>query len=109
MRDAATQAGGTVSIDWKLEYEGFEVAADSDAVTLVADACRSVGLDPKTMVTGGGSDANVIAALGSPVLALSCGMQGVHGTSEQIAVTDLEQLATLCVTVAAHLDDRAGT
>ena len=43
----------------------------------------------RTYRTGGGSDANVLAAMGVPTLALACGMTGVHGTDEQIAVADL--------------------
>lgn len=103
LREAACQAGGRVEIEWTREYEGFSLPADSPAVVMVADACRDAGLKPRTFATGGGSDANVIAASGTPTVALSCGMSGVHGTGENIAVASLESLADLCVAVARRL------
>jgi tripeptide aminopeptidase len=103
MRGAADARGGFVDVVWKLEYEGFSLAEDSDVVQTVERACSALGLTPRTIRTGGGSDANVFAATGTPTVALSCGMQGVHGTSEQIAVSDLEALAALCVEVAKQM------
>lgn len=100
MRSAAEKHGGQLEIVWQLEYEGFSLSEDDPVVTLVAEACRRTGLEPRTARTGGGSDANVIAALGIPTVALSCGMQGVHGVDEQIALEDLESLTELCVEIA---------
>lgn len=104
--EAATSAGGTVEIRWHLEYEGFGLAEDDEAVELVKAACGDAGLEASTFKTGGGSDANIIAALGVPTLALACGMSGVHGTNEQISVADLEALGRLCVAVARRMADR---
>ncbi len=103
MRAAAEAAGGTVDVRWTLEYEGFLLPDDSPAVALVAAACKDAGLTPKTFTTGGGSDANVIAALGVPTVALSCGMAGVHGTDEQITVADLDALCALVLAVARRM------
>lgn len=106
IRAAAAGYGGAVEIGWNLEYEGFMIDADSDAVELVAGACVEIGVEPVTFTTGGGSDANIIAASGTPTLALSCGMDGVHGTSEQIEVAHLELLTALCVAAAVRLGRR---
>lgn len=103
MLAAASEAGGRVEIEWTHEYAGFSLPDDSPAVRLVTDACRDSGLEPRTFSTGGGSDANVIAASGTPTVALSCGMSGVHGTGESIAVSDLEALTRLCVATARRL------
>ena len=103
MHDAAEAAGGTVDIVWKREYEGFRCADDDVLVALVSDACRDVGLAPSTYPTGGGSDANIFAGNGVPVLALACGMQGVHSTNEQLAVADLLAVTDICVAVARRM------
>lgn len=103
MRAAAEECGGTVEIDWQLEYEGFELPENGDLVATVVRSCDALGLTSRTFRTGGGSDANVIAALGVPTLALSCGMKGVHSTSEQIEVEDLNRLAALCTAVAVEM------
>lgn len=108
LHGAAEEAGGRVRVDWTLEYAGFSVDEYDDRVRLVADACVDMGLEPRTYTTGGGSDANILAALGVPVLVLACGMDGVHGTSERISVTDLETLAALCVAVARRMASRKG-
>jgi len=106
MVDAALHAGGTVEIEWTREYEGFQADPDSAQVRLVSDSCVDAGLSPQLMQTGGGSDANIFAGTGMPTLALACGMEGVHGTTEQIAVSSLEQLTDLVVAVARRM---AGT
>ncbi len=106
MRAAAADAGGQVEITWNLEYEGFRVDVDDPLAVLVERACRDVGLEPAMFTTGGGSDANILARSGVPVLALSCGMAGVHGTDEHITLEDLNALADLCCAVASRLAQR---
>ena len=101
--DAARRAGGSVDIVWKLEYESFRFAADDPLVVLVSAAATEVGLTPRTFATGGGSDANVLASLGVPTLALACGMTGVHGTHEQLAIRDMNALAALVQAVARRM------
>ncbi|MDZ4169110.1 MAG: M20/M25/M40 family metallo-hydrolase [Coriobacteriia bacterium] len=103
IRSAAREAGGEVELLWTVEYEGFTFAETEGPVELVRAACIDVGIPPRFFATGGGSDANVIAALGVPAVALSCGMKGVHGTAESLAVSDLERLTELCVAVAARM------
>jgi len=103
MESAASSAGGDVDIIWTREYDGFAMDPDDPEVHLVRAACEDVGLDAVTFTTGGGSDANIIAATGVPTVALSCGMEGVHSTTEQIEVVDLESLAALIVAVARRM------
>lgn len=99
--DAARNASGTVDVVWKLEYESFRFAEDDPLVELVSAAARDAGLTPHTYATGGGSDANAFAGKGVPTLALACGMTGVHGTHEQLAVADMSALASLVAAVVA--------
>jgi tripeptide aminopeptidase len=103
LEEAAASFGGAVNITWHLEYEGFNLPTDTSAVDTMREACSDVGLVPVTFSTGGGSDANIIAALGVPTLALSCGMTGVHGVQEEILVADLEKLFSLCVAAGRRL------
>jgi len=103
IRQTAVSHGGSADVVWTLEYEGFELPSLDPACAIVAEACRDVGIEPRTFTTGGGSDANVIAALGTPTIALSCGMEGVHGTDEQISIADLRSLTALCVATAQRL------
>jgi tripeptide aminopeptidase len=102
LRAAAESGGGSVDIEWKLEYEGFRFAADDPIVELVAGALLSIGIEPTVFETGGGSDANVLTAKGLPSIVLACGMTDVHGTSESIAVADLVALVDLLVAVLSR-------
>lgn len=100
MLAAAAEAGGTVEVNWKLEYAGFQVPAEAEAVRLVETACADLGIQPRRFATGGGSDGNVLSALGIPTLVLSSGMTKVHSTEEELEVAQLERLADLLVAVA---------
>jgi tripeptide aminopeptidase len=100
LRAAATQAGGEVELTWSLEYRGFVVAEDAPAVALVESAMRDIGVEPRCFATGGGSDGNVLSALGTPTLVLASGMSKVHSTSEELDIAQLERLADLLVAVA---------
>lgn len=103
MTRAAGRAGGEVSIEWTREYGGFTLDESSPEVALVKNACAEIGLAASTFRTGGGSDANVIAATGMPTLALATGMTDVHSTGERLAVADLEALTALTVAIARKL------
>jgi tripeptide aminopeptidase len=95
MRHAAESHGGSVAIEWTLEYESYSLQPDEPVVVLISEACRDIGLEPRFKKTGGGSDANVFAARGVPTAALSCGMMSVHSREERMAVADLEALTDL--------------
>jgi len=102
MRSAASSRGGSVSLAWTKEYDGFRFAEDDPALVLVEDACRDIGVVPRRFSTGGGSDGNVFTAKGLPSLVLASGMTDVHGTGETIRVEDLEALARLLLAVVAR-------
>jgi len=103
MTQTAHDARAVVDIVWNREYEGFVMDAGAPQVDVVKAACHDAGLDPVTFTTGGGSDANIFAASGVPTLALASGMEGVHSTSEQLEVADLEALTRLTVAVARRM------
>lgn len=99
LKSAASSFGGTVTVLWTKEYDGFRFAEDHPLVKLVEDAARDVGLNPHTFATGGGSDGNVLSAKGLPSLVLSSGMTNVHGTSETMTVRDLQSMTRLLLAV----------
>lgn len=91
---------GQVEVTWELAYEGFSVSASAPSVQLVEATCRELGIVPRLFATGGGSDGNIISALGVETLVLSCGMTRVHTTDEEFAVAELERLVALLVAIA---------
>ncbi|HEX9093940.1 MAG TPA: M20/M25/M40 family metallo-hydrolase [Coriobacteriia bacterium] len=102
LRAAAKGAGGSVTVLWTKEYDGFAFRDDDPLLHMVEEAIRDAGLRPRRFATGGGSDGNVLAAKGLPSLVLATGMTAVHGTSESLAVGHLNSLVRLLLAVIAR-------
>lgn len=103
MYAAAAEHGGVAEVAWTREYSGFSFAEDAPLVLLAREACTDAGLVPRLEHTGGGSDGNIFSADGVPTLVLSCGMTGVHGTGESLAVADMHALTDLVVAFARRM------
>jgi tripeptide aminopeptidase len=105
MRSAAAALGGSVSVIWTKEYDGFRFSDDDPILAIVEDAIRSAGLTPRRFATGGGSDGNILSAKGLRSLVLSTGMTAVHGTAESLAVEDLHALVRILMAVVTGPGD----
>lgn len=79
------------SVEAKIErdYDRMEIADGSPIVRLVRTAGRNLGVDVKTMATGGGCDANVLNKKGLEVANLSTGMREIHTVKEWLDLNDL--------------------
>ncbi|MDR1184557.1 MAG: M20/M25/M40 family metallo-hydrolase [Coriobacteriales bacterium] len=97
---AVRDSGGSVEVDWDEEYPGFQIRENDPLVQLVLDEATALGLPAQTVITGGGSDANILASKGLRALVLGTGMTDVHSTTESLAITDLESLTRLCIALA---------
>lgn len=95
LQEAASFYGGQVIITHTNMYGGYAHAPKSELVEHFRQACESLGLPFGTKTTLGGSDANILNALGIPTLAISSGYSDAHSTAEHIAITELEGLASL--------------
>lgn len=60
-----------------------------------AEACRTLGIEPKFGSTFGGSDGNTMMQHGIPCAVLSCGMYEVHSVREYAKVGDIVNGARL--------------
>lgn len=98
MSSCAKEYGGSVEVNWALEYEGFTVSDDLRYLTQVMEACRDAGISPAKITTGGGSDGNIFALRGLPTFVLTCGIRDAHSTSEHIFIDDLR--ATVDIVLA---------
>lgn len=82
-----------IALKWTLEYPGFFYSENDELIQLLSHAVRQAGLEPVYKTTGGGSDANVLAAKGVSPVVVGVGMTDFHTTNEYIAVNDLEGAA----------------
>ena len=68
-------------------------------------ALRACGYEPSRIVTGGGSDANALAAQGFECVNLANGTERNHEPTERVSVSALEGMLDVCL---ALLDEAAG-
>ncbi len=81
--------GASVDVEITPEYKGFRLAAETPIIRTLADAAKRAGFEPRLVVEGGGSDANIYNEAGLSVAVVSTGMADVHTPKEHLAVSDL--------------------
>ncbi|KGR74677.1 M20/M25/M40 family metallo-hydrolase [Ureibacillus sinduriensis] len=91
--------GGRAEVEVKLMYPGFSVTESDRVVQIAMQAVQNVGRVARLGISGGGSDANVIAGFGIPTVNLSVGYEEIHTTNERMPIEELEKLADLLVEV----------
>ena len=93
--EAATKFNTTCDFINENAYPSFELSTDSYVFKLSEEAIRKVGIEPKPMIIGGGSDANIIANLGYRCAILSVGMHEVHTVNEYVNIDEMYQAAQM--------------
>ena len=86
---SAQKYSAEVNIDVERMYSAFDLTTDDQAVKLVVEAAKNLGVEPKLEATGGGSDANIFNAQGIKTVNLGIGMTDVHSSDENIKISDL--------------------
>ena len=99
---AAARFGGTVDVAWTKSYDAVLFDEEDELVQAIARAARAAGLEPRFHRSGGGSDANVLAARGVRPITLGVGMASFHSADEHIAVAELEGTARLVEALIAE-------
>ena len=94
-RRAEGRIGGRALLTIIPEHDGLAIAPDHPLLDVVRRAALSCGLAFTTFATGGGSDANILAARGMDCINLACGMRNVHTNEEYVLLSDLEKMCGL--------------
>jgi tripeptide aminopeptidase len=81
------------------EYHAMDVSDDSRVVRLVKDAARRMGLEVKTMASGGGCDANIFNKRGIECANLGTGMRAIHTVKEWLDVKDMYASAEMTLEI----------
>ena len=79
---------------------------DMRPVELAREACRGVGLEPRSTPTRGGTDGSRLTEMGLPTPNLFTGMQNIHGPQEWISVQDMARATDMCVVLAQLWSNR---
>ena len=94
--------GGRAEVDVQIMYPGFRVTEADQVVQVAMEAARAVNREPKLCISGGGSDANVIAGFGIPTVNLAVGYEEIHTTNERMPIEELEKLADYLVEIVKN-------
>lgn len=92
---AAAETGVDATVTVGEEFAGFRLGPDDLPVRLAAAAVAALGLEPRYIGSGGGSDTNVFNARGLPSVNLGVGFEDVHSARESIALARIAQLYEL--------------
>jgi tripeptide aminopeptidase len=71
------------------EYHAMDVSDDSRVVRLVKGAAQRLGLEVRTLASGGGCDANIFNKRGIECANLGTGMRAIHTVKEWLDVKDM--------------------
>ena len=92
IHDAANQPHGPTDVDVVVErqFRGYRHRLPSPAISAAEAALRACGYEPRHVVTGGGSDANALEAVGFHCVNLANGTERNHQPDERVSVAALE-------------------
>ncbi len=97
LEDTCKEFGATLEKDVRQSYQAFNVSDDNEFLQDVKETLASLNYTPKTVPTGGGSDANIFATKGLTCLNLSTGMSKVHTKEEFQKISDLIKITNFIV------------
>ncbi|MBU0687429.1 MAG: M20/M25/M40 family metallo-hydrolase [Candidatus Margulisbacteria bacterium] len=86
---ACSKAGAKLNVKVSSEYRSFKVGENQEVMQLAKKAAKSIGIQPITKPTGGGSDANIFNASGIPSVIIGLGARNLHTIKENIPIQDL--------------------
>ena len=92
---AAAETGVDVDVDLSHDFRAFSLSSRAPAVRLARAAVEALGIEPRMMTAGGGSDANILNARGLPTVNFSIGSMHAHSPDEYVALDELEKLCNL--------------
>jgi tripeptide aminopeptidase len=90
---------GRVESEVTREYYAMDVSDDSRVVKLVKEAASRMGLDVKTLASGGGCDANIFNKRGIECANLGTGMRAIHTVKEWLDVKDMYASAEMTLEI----------
>jgi len=90
IHDGAAHAECDVDVVSERLFVGYRQRPSAPPIVAAEAALRACGYEPKRIVTGGGSDANVLEANGFPCVNLANGTEHNHEPTERVAVAALE-------------------
>jgi tripeptide aminopeptidase len=102
LSEAASDAECDVETVVEQQFEGYRLTRSSPPVRIATAALEAVGIEPRYIATGGGSDANAYTAAGLPCLNIANGTDRNHEPDESVTVAALETMLDVALEIGAR-------
>lgn len=89
-----------VTFQSRTAYPPFLMSEDDPAVLRAKKAAQAMGLEPVTMVSAGGLDANWLVKHGVPTVTFGAGQAEIHTVNEYVDIPEFAQGCRLAVAIA---------
>ncbi len=98
----ATEPRARITCTITPQYRNMRYWLEKDLrpVELAREACRRVGVEPRSTPTRGGTDGSRLTEMGLPTPNLFTGMQNIHGPHEWVSVQDMARATDVCIELA---------
>ena len=83
------------------QFRGYRVPRSAPPVAVAARALETVGIEPRYVATGGGSDANVFQSAGLPCVNVANGTERNHQPDERVSRAALETMLDVALAIVA--------
>ncbi|HZU77241.1 MAG TPA: M20/M25/M40 family metallo-hydrolase [Dehalococcoidia bacterium] len=78
------------------EYGGYKLQPGDPLVELVSRTLRGIGLEPKLLASGGGTDGNIFTTKGIAAVVVGLGGEHFHTKAETVSIQHMEEAARFC-------------
>jgi tripeptide aminopeptidase len=102
--EAASEAECDVETVVQQQFRGYRLPRSSPPVEIAAAALRAMGIEPRPIATGAGSDANALVAAGVPCLNVANGTERNHQPDESVSVEALETMLDVALGIVARAE-----
>jgi len=102
-REIARQGAGRCHTRFNRSFAGFNFDPHVPVVKQVMRAARMIGVEPRTVGRGGGSDANVFWQKGIPSVNLGIGINNDHSNTESVSIQNLVNAVRLLIALTIQL------
>jgi tripeptide aminopeptidase len=108
LQDGVDAAACDLDVTVEKLFTGFRLRPGDPAVELAGRALLAIGYEPRPIVTGGGSDANVFQAAGFRCVNLANGTERAHEPTERVSVEALESGLELALALVDEFTHQPG-
>ena len=104
LRDALTQIAEIRQQMARSEvFRGYRIPGNARSLRVARSALERLGIEPREVATGGGSDANALIAQGFECVLLANGTTGNHTPEEAVAADALTKMLGVCEAIATEV------